>query len=98
MVMVKLPEEHKPGDSAALRAETAPSIQKPIRPAAAQDTLGENQDFDDVEALLAMEAPKGLPPAAKSAGPVKTVAPTRLAGPMKTAIKDKPSRFAEGEP
>lgn len=98
MVMVKLPEEPKPGDSAALRAETAPAIQKPIRPADAQDTLGENQDFDEVEALLATGAPKTPPPAAKSAGPAKTAAPAKSVGPTKTAVKAKPSRFAEGDP
>jgi hypothetical protein len=105
MVMVKLPEEPKPGDSASLRAETAPSIQKPIRPADAQDTIGENQDFDDVEALLAAGAPKGAPPAAKSTAATKTVAPTtpvvaKAAGaaPAKTVVRDKSSRFAEGEP
>ncbi|MGI8982828.1 MAG: hypothetical protein ACR2FY_26630 [Pirellulaceae bacterium] len=98
MVMVKLPEEPKPGDSAALRAETAPAIQKPIRPADAQDTLGENQDFDEVEALLATGAPKTPPPAAKSVGPAKTAAPAKSVGPTKTAVKDKPSRFAEGDP
>ncbi len=98
MVLVKLPEEPKPGESASLRAETAPSIQKPIRPADAQDTLGENQDFDEVEALLATGAPKALPPAAKNAGPTKAVTPTKSVGPAKTAVKDKPSRFAEGEP
>ena len=98
MVLVKRPEEPKPGESASLRAETAPSIQRPIRPADAQDTLGENQDFDEVEALLATGAPKALPPAAKNAGPTKAVTPTKSVGPAKTAVKDKPSRFAEGEP
>ncbi|MFN0020855.1 MAG: hypothetical protein ACKVP0_21555 [Pirellulaceae bacterium] len=105
MVMVKLPEEPKPGDSASLRAETAPSIQKPIRPADAQDTLGEDQDFEDVEALLAAGAPKGMPPSAKSSTPAKTPATstaapakTPAAGPAKTAVRDRPSRFAEGEP
>ncbi len=97
MVMVKLPEEPKPGDSASLRAETAPAIQKPIRPADAQDTLGENQDFDEVDALLASGAPKAMPVAAKSVAPTKTAGPTKTSGPAKTAVKDKPSRFAEGE-
>ena len=97
MVMVKLPEEPKPGESASLRAETAPAIQKPIRPADAQDTLGENQDFDEVDALLATSAPKAMPPTAKSAAPAKTAVPTKTSGPAKTAVKDKPSRFAEGE-
>lgn len=86
MVLVKLPEEAKPGDSASLRAETAPAIQKPIRPADAQDTLGENQDFNEVEALLATATPRSMPPATKSAS----------AG--KTAMRDKSSRFADGEP
>lgn len=97
LVMVKLPEDPKPGDSASLRAETAPAIQKPIRPADAQDTLGENQDFDEIDALLATGAPKAMPPAAKSAAPTKTAVPAKTSGPAKTAVKDKPSRFAEGE-
>ena len=100
--MVKLPEEPKPGESASLRAETAPAIQKPIRPAEAQDTIGENQDFDDVEALLAAGAPKGAPPAAAKAAvaPAKTAGPAKAApgGPAKTSVREKPSRFAEGEP
>jgi hypothetical protein len=86
MVLVKLPEEARPGDSASLRAETSPAIQKPIRPADAQDTLGENQDFNEVEALLATATPRSIPPATKPAS----------AG--KSAARDKTSRFADGEP
>src|SRR4051812_430586 len=67
MVMVKSPEEKKPGDSASLKAETAPAIQEPGRPADAQDTIGENQDFEDVEALLQGHVPKSPPPSAKTA-------------------------------
>lgn len=96
--MVKLPEAPKPGDSANLNAETAPAIQKPIRPADAQDTIGENQDFEDVEALLAAGAPKGTPPAAKSVAPAKATVPAKsAAGHVKSPARDKPSRFAEGE-
>lgn len=98
--MVKLPEAPKPGDSANLNAETAPAIQKPIRPADAQDTIGENQDFEDVEALLAAGAPKGTPPSAKSVAPAKATSPAKssTAGTAKSLVHHKPSRFAEGEP
>lgn len=104
MVMIKAPEDRKPGDSANLRAETAPAIQKPIRPADAQDTLGENQDFAEIDALLAASAPKGMPPAGKGSGPLKAApakspsGPVKASAPGKAAVKDRPSRFAEGEP